>query len=195
MIKRRHWHLFGSAFRIGSGLTSVQSDEFHSVRQEIRPTNTIARFTANIRDPEVSHQQYQLASVRVVGGRPGTLEFKRWFPVTPSLDTGFGLICTTEKLGGTIRPSGLGAPPLAGSLPLWPTLRTVDLTFTPIQEPVIQFWDASAKHVPCPPKDIASMTPGGPATERRAQVRNSQLKSPQDQQQGGHRQHHRGEPL
>lgn len=162
VIKRRSWHLLGSAFRIGSGLTSVQREEFHSVRQEIRPTNTIARFTVDLRDPDAGHPKYQLASVRIVGGRLGTLEFKRWFPVTPGLDPGFGLTCTTDRLGGTIRPSGLGAPPLAGALPLWPTLRTVDLTFTPIKAPVIQFWDASAKlHSKGWRQSIPQQWPGG----------------------------------
>lgn len=145
VIKHRSLHLLGSAFRIGSGPVSTQRDEFHSVRQEVRPTNSTARFAVALRDPEADFSAYQLASIRILGQRVGSLEFERWFPKTPALPAGFGLNCTPEKLGGTVRPGGLGAHPLGGSLPLWPTLRAVELTYAPVDKPEIQLWDALAK--------------------------------------------------
>ncbi len=145
VIKHRSLHLLGSAFRIGSGLVNTQRDEFHSVRQEVRPTNSTARFAVALRDPEADFSAYQLASIRILGRRVGSVEFGRWFPKTPALPAGFGLTSAAEKLGGTIRPGGLGAHPLVGSLPLWPTLRSVELTFAPVEKPEIQLWDALAK--------------------------------------------------
>lgn len=146
VIKRRSWHLLGSPFRIGSGLTSVQREEFHHARQEVRPADRSVQFRVALQDPDARYSRYQLASVRVVSGCVGTIEFKRWFPETPSLDPGFGLGCAKDTLRGMIHPSGLGPGPLAGYLPLWPTLRTVDLTYVPANMTVVQLWEASAKH-------------------------------------------------
>lgn len=147
VIKHRSLQLLDSLFRSGSGnFINVQREEFHSVRQQIRATDTTAKFTVALRDPDAAHEAYQLASVRIVSSRAGTLEFERWFDAVPALDSGFGFTCTAEALRGAIRPSGLGALPLRGSLPLWPTLRTVDITFASVETPTVQLWDAMAKH-------------------------------------------------
>lgn len=146
VIKRRSFHLFGSPFRIGSGLFSVQRDEFHSVRQEVRPADTTIRFSVALRDPDAAHRHYQLDSVRLIGQRLGSIELGRWFPQVPRLDPGFGFSCEAEKLSGRLRPGGLGARPLTGNLPFWPTLRFIDLAFAPVAFPRIQLWDAAAKH-------------------------------------------------
>ncbi len=148
VIKRRSWHLFSSPFRIGSGLVTVQREEFHNVRQEVRPTDSSVRFRVALRAPDARYARYQLASVRVISSCVGTIEFKRWFAASPGpgLDPGFGLNCAVETLGGEIHPGGLGPGPLAGYLPLWPTLRIVDLIHVPKQRPEVRLWDASAKH-------------------------------------------------
>lgn len=128
------------------GLISTQRDEFHSWRREFTAPGSDASFTVPLRSPAEGHEAYQLAEVRIVSGPVGTLEFSRWSEKTPELDPGFGLTCTADSLRGTVRPSGLGATPLRGELPLWPPLRTVDLEFSPVDVPVVRLWDSMKKH-------------------------------------------------
>lgn len=145
--KTRHLNLLRGW--IGSGsrdLVKVQREEFHSVRRPFTATGSDMTFAVSLHDPDGEYAAYQLESVRVVGSVTGTLEFERWFATTPDLDDGFGLKCTATSLRGTLRPSGLAAPPLRGSPPLWPTLRTVDLEFTPVDVPVVRLFEATSKH-------------------------------------------------
>lgn len=145
--KTRRLNLLGGLFGSGArDVISVQREESHSVRWEFTAPGADAAFTVPLRAPGSEHADYQLASVRVVSGAAGTLEFERWFPAAPELDPGFGLTCAADTLRGMLRPGGLGALPLAGSPPLWPALRTVDLTFAPVKAPVVQLWDSTAKH-------------------------------------------------
>ncbi len=145
--KQRSFHLFSGWGRNNSNdLITVQREEFHDVRHEVSANGSAIVFSAPLRDQDAQHEDYQLASVRVVSRRAGTLEFQRWFAEPPGLEPGFGLACAPESLRGTIRPSGLGARPLAGFLPLWPSLRTVDLKFAPVKAPELRLWDSSVKH-------------------------------------------------
>jgi hypothetical protein len=145
--KTRHLNLLRGW--IGSGsreLIRVQREDFHSVRRQFTATGSDLTFTASLRDPDDEHAAYQLDSVRVVSRLTGTLEFERWFATTPELEGGFGLKCSETSLLGTLRPSGLGAQPLRGSPPLWPTLRTVDLEFRPVDVPVVRLFESMSKH-------------------------------------------------
>lgn len=40
----------------------------------------------------------------------------------------------------------MGADPLRGSLPLWPTLRLVDVDFRPVKVPALRLFEAEQKH-------------------------------------------------
>ena len=147
VTKQRRFHLFGWWGRNHSqDRITVQREESHEVRQVVIATGSTIAFAAPLRDQDAHHEPYQLASVRVVGQRIGTVEFQRWFADAPVLDPGFGFVGTTDSLRGTLRPSGLGARPLSGSLPLWPALRVVDLQFAPVSCPTLRLWDSAAKH-------------------------------------------------
>ncbi|MBL9169116.1 MAG: hypothetical protein JNN07_15355 [Verrucomicrobiales bacterium] len=134
---------------MGSGsreLIRVQREEFRSVRQSLVASGSNLTFAVSLRCPDAKYGAYQLQSVRVVAGRLGHLEFERWSTETPILDAGFGLQCSVSSLRGEARPSGLAAQPLRGSLPLWPTLRTVDLQFSPVEVPVVRLFESTSKH-------------------------------------------------
>jgi hypothetical protein len=145
--KTRHLGLLGGWIGGNSGeLIRVQREEFHSVRQTLTASGPDLTFKASLRDPTEDYAAYQLESVRVLGRVLGTVEFERWFAEAPKLDPRFGLKCDATSLRGVLRPSGLGPQPLRGSPPLWPTLRTVDLEFTPVEVPVTRLFEATAKH-------------------------------------------------
>lgn len=142
-VKRsRHFHLFDFPGRIGSrDRLTVQREEFHSVRRELRATDGAVRFTVPLRDPDPAYAAYQLAEVRVE-----EFAFARWFEDTPALDPAFGLAAAADALGGRASLDGLGADPLRGDLPLWPALRRVSLEIVRDRRPVVQLWDPSQKH-------------------------------------------------
>lgn len=128
-------------------LVKTQREEFHHFRQQFTATrNADMTFTAPLRDPAGGYKAYQLAGVKVVGRITGTIEFERWFQERPTLDAGFGLKCEATALQGVVRPSGLGAAPLRGSLPLWPTLQQVDVEFLPVNVPTLRVFEALQKH-------------------------------------------------
>lgn len=129
-----------------SDLIKTQREEFHTSRQQFTATNTDVTFTVPLRDPDPAYKAYQLDDVRVVGRVTGTLNFDRWFPETPTLDPGYGLRCDPTTLRGEVRTSGLAAHPLRGSLPLWPTLREVDVTFRSVDVPLLWLFESSRKH-------------------------------------------------
>lgn len=146
---KRTWNLNFLRGWIGGGsreLIRVHGEEFHSVRKQFQATDSDITFTVSLRDPEREYRSYQLEAVSVIARVTGTIDFKRWFATAPALDAGFGFICTTESLRGVIRPSGLGSQPLRGSLPLWPTLRSVDLEFAPVDVTRPELFDAGSKH-------------------------------------------------
>jgi len=101
-----------------SDLIKTQREEFHSFRQQFTATSKDLTFTVPLRDPDPEYKAYQLDDVRIVGRITGTLSFARWFPEAPVLDPGYSLRCDPAALRGDVRPSGLGAHPLRGSLPL-----------------------------------------------------------------------------
>lgn len=145
--KTRHLNLLRGWIGGGSlDLIRTQEEESHSVRETFQSTGTTLDFKVSLHDPDKDHPAYQLASVRLVGGVTGTLEFQRWFAETPPLDPGFGLTCEKSSLGGVLRPSGIGSQPLRGSFPLWPTLRSVDVEFLPVEVPTVRLFEATAKH-------------------------------------------------
>ena len=147
MKKTRNLGLLGGWIGGNSGgLIRTQRETFHSFRQPFTATNSEMNFSVALRDPDADFKSYQLESVRIVGRLTGTLRFERWFPERPFLDHGFGLHCAEDRLHGSLRPSGLAAAPLQGSLPLWPTLRHVDLDFAPVHLPGLHLFEASAKH-------------------------------------------------
>lgn len=145
--KSRHLNLFGGWIGGGSpGLIKVQREEFHSVRHSYTATGSDMKFTVSLRDPDSEYRAYQLETVRVVGRVSGTVEFERWFVAMPNLDPGFGFECGATALHGAVRPSGLGAQPLRGSLPLWSTLRWVELEWKAVEVPVLRVFEATSKH-------------------------------------------------
>ena len=149
VIKRRRLNLpFGpwAGYSQGDGLISTQREESDTVRREFTASNSDASFTVPLRSPTEGREDYQLAEVRLVSGPAGTIEFTRWFEQAPKLDEGFGFVCTADSLRGKLRATGLNAAPLRGSLPLWPTLRKVDLTLAPVRVPTVQVWESRAKH-------------------------------------------------
>ncbi|MBL9202179.1 MAG: hypothetical protein JNL39_16840 [Opitutaceae bacterium] len=149
VIKRRRLNLpFGpwAGYSKGDGLISTQREESDTVRREFTASGNEASFTVPLHSPTEGRENYQLAEVRLVSGPAGTLEFKRWFEKTPALDRGFGLACTADSLNGKLRETGLNASPLRGGLPLWPSLRKVDLELAPVQVPTVQVWESRAKH-------------------------------------------------
>jgi hypothetical protein len=145
--KSRHLNLFGGWIGGGSpGLIKVQREEFRSVRHSYTATGSDMKFTVSLREPDSEYRAYQLETVRVVGRVTGTVEFERWFVAAPNLEAGFGFKCETTTLHGTVRPSGLGAQPLRGSLPLWSTLRSVELEWKAVEVPVVRVFEATSKH-------------------------------------------------
>lgn len=141
---RKEWrfHLIGSIWRIGSNdAVTQQRDESHRVVREVKATDGTLRFSLPLLDTDAEYKGYQLDSISV-----GELRFDRWFGEAPALDEGFGLRCTTDRLAGTVRIDGLGAEPLRGALPLWPTLRAVELDASPVRPPTVRLWDPLAKH-------------------------------------------------
>jgi hypothetical protein len=140
---RKHYslHLFNSIFRIGSDRLSVQRDEAHMVSHVVRADGTTVTLTVPLRAPDGEHRNYQLATLRV-----GRIVFAHWFKEPPVLDAAFGLQPSTESLQGDVRLHGLAAPPLNGSLPLWPTLRRVELTIVNAEPPAIVIWDPLSRH-------------------------------------------------
>lgn len=144
--KSRNLGLLGGWIGGNSGeLIRTQRETFHSLRQQFTATNSEMDFTVPLRDPDADFKSYQLESVRIVGRLTGTFRFERWFPDHPTLDSGFGLHCAKDRLHGNLRPSGLASAPLQGSLPLWPTLRQVELDFAPVHVPGLHLFEASAK--------------------------------------------------
>ncbi len=129
-----------------SELIKTQREEFHTFRQQFTATNKDMTFTVPLRAPDPAYKAYQLDDVLIVGRITGTLKFDRWFPEVPALDSGYGLHCDATTLRGVVRTSGLAAHPLRGSLPLWPTLREVDLTFRAVHVPLLWLFESSRKH-------------------------------------------------
>ena len=145
--KSRHFgFLSGWMGGTSSDLIKTQREEFHTFRQQFTATNTDMTFTVPLRDPDPAYKGYQLDDVRIVGRITGTLNFDRWFPETPTLDPGYGLRCDPTTLRGEICTTGLAAHPLRGSLPLWPTLRKVDVTFRSVHVPLLWLFESSRKH-------------------------------------------------
>ena len=145
--KTRHLGLLsGWIGGTSSDLIKTQREEFHIFRQQLTATNKDMTFVVPLRDPDTAYKAYQLDDVRIVGRITGTLKFDRWFPETPTLDPGYGLRCEATALRGEVRTSGLAAHPLRGSLPLWPTLREVDLTFRSVHVPLLWLFESSRKH-------------------------------------------------
>ena len=141
---RREWnlHLFDSPWRSGSReWLSINRTETHTMRQTARVTGSSLTFTVPLHATEAGFEAYQLASVRV-----GRVVFERWFAASPELAPEFGLRSAADSLQGTIRMMGIAAAPLNGSLPLWPALRTVRLTVSPVERPTVQIWDPVTKH-------------------------------------------------
>lgn len=147
MRKTRSLNLFRGWIGGGSReLIRVQREEFHSLRHQVKAAGSNLTFVVSLRCPDAKYGAYQLETVRLVAGRIGTLEFERWFAETPALEPEFGLQCSASSLRGDLRPSGLAAQPLRGSLPLWPSLRTVDLQFSCVGVPVVRLFDSTSKH-------------------------------------------------
>lgn len=135
-------HLIDWPGRAGSrDLLSVHRDEAHIVSRTVRASADGVNLALPLRDPDPARRKYQLATVRI-----GPLEFERWFDTAPNLDRGYGLVCAGDALTGQIRRTGLDARPLDGVLPLWPTLRRVELTLVRVDVPVVQLWDSMSKH-------------------------------------------------
>ncbi len=140
--KQRHFHLLGSVFRIGSNdLVTVQRDEFFVARQTVTATAAGIAFAVPLRAPDEEYRAYGLESVRV-----GRVEFGRWTSDTPILPHGFGLVAERDALTGRFRREGIGALPLSGKLPLWPSLRRVDVAIENVCRPAVELWDPMKKH-------------------------------------------------
>lgn len=141
--KERSLHLFDVLpWRIGSrDAVTVNRDEAVQKMQVVRAQGTTVSVVVPLRHPDAAYHAYQLARVRV-----GNIEFERWSPEPPALDAGFGLVCSPERLTGTVRQGGLAAAPLNGKLPLWPKLRDVDLTISSATAPTVRLWEARTKH-------------------------------------------------
>ncbi|MBL9172876.1 MAG: hypothetical protein JNL10_05020 [Verrucomicrobiales bacterium] len=145
--KTRHLRLFGGWMGGASGKwIRTQREEFHLRRQRITAADTQMDFVVPLRDPDPGYASYQLSDIAVVGSVTGTLRFGRWFAGVPALESGFGISGRGEVLCGIVRPSGLGAFPLRGWLPLWPALRRVDLEVHPVAVPTVCVFEASQKH-------------------------------------------------
>ncbi len=140
--KSRSWHVFSPAGRIGSNdLVTTQREEALTTRLSVTATGEGVAFSVPFHPPEGEHRNWGLERIRV-----GRVEFAAWSEVVPVLDPGFGLMCSASELRGTFRRGGINALPLRGSLPLWPTLRQVELIFDPVCRPEVRLWDAAQKH-------------------------------------------------
>lgn len=145
--KTRHLGLFaGWIGGAGREWIRTQREESHTCRQHVTATDGGLRFEVPLRDPEAGYGDYQLEAVWVTGGRWGRIGFDRWFAAAPVLDEGFGLRCGSGVLRGRLRPGGLGADPLRGSLPLWPGLREVEVEVRPVRLPGLVLFEARRKH-------------------------------------------------
>ena len=65
---------------------------------------------------------------------------------TPTLPAGFGLQATADSLRGEILLDGLDAEPLRGSLPLWPTLRRIEVGVRRIARRRLELFDPAQRH-------------------------------------------------
>jgi hypothetical protein len=140
--KTWHLHLFGSAFRIGSrDWLTVQREEFHVERRELRGTGDAVAFEVPLRAPDRRHARYQLEELRV-----GDVRFARWFEAAPQLPAGFGLQATKEELRGEVLLDGIDAEPLRGALPLWPALRRIDVRVRRVARRSLRLFDALERH-------------------------------------------------
>lgn len=140
--KTRTIHLLPSIWRIGSNdLVTTQRDDSLVARFTVKATAEGVMFSVPFHPPEGENRAWGLHRVRV-----GRVEFERWTPAQPELDAGFGLMCAPDALTGTVRLGGITAAPLRGSLPLWPTLRSVELEISPVCRPEVTLWDPTKKH-------------------------------------------------
>ena len=140
--KTRAIHLLPSIWRIGSNdFITTQRDDSLVARFTVKATAEGAAFTVPFHPPAGEHRAWGLHWIRV-----GRVEFDRWTAAMPQVDPAFGLTCTPDTLGGTVRWGGITAAPLRGSLPLWPTLRRVDVEISPVCRPEVTLWDPLQKH-------------------------------------------------
>lgn len=140
--KTRTMHLLPSIWRIGSNdLITTQRDDSLVARFTVKATAEGVTFAVPFHPPEGEHRTWGLHRIRV-----GRVEFERWSPAMPQLDPAFGLTCTPETLGGVVRLGGISAALLRGSLPLWPTLRRVDVEISADCRPEVTLWDPLQKH-------------------------------------------------
>lgn len=140
--KTRSIHLLPSIWRIGSNdLITTQRDDSLVVRFTVKATADGVTFAVPFHPPDGDHRAWGLHRIRI-----GRVEFERWTSAMPQLDPEFGLACTTDTLVGKVRWGGLAAAPLQGSLPLWPTLRRIDVELSADCRPEVTLWDPMQKH-------------------------------------------------
>ncbi|MBL9210751.1 MAG: hypothetical protein JNL92_09815 [Opitutaceae bacterium] len=140
--KTRTIHLVPSIWRIGSNdFITTQRDDSLVARFTVKATADGVSFAVPFHPPDGEHRAWGLHRIRI-----GRVEFDRWTAERPQIDPAFGLTCAPDALTGTVRPGGIMAAPLRGSLPLWPTLRRVDLEISPVCRPEVILWDPMKKH-------------------------------------------------